>query len=135
PARADALQQVVDLVASRRRSENEHAVLGPDGSLRWQQWTDDVIVDETGRLVELQGIGRDVTERRRMVEALNQSNARNQALLRALPDMMFVQDTDGTYLDYPAPDPSLLLIPADRFLGKRMDDIMPPNLAARFHRA
>jgi PAS domain S-box-containing protein len=92
-------------------------------------------VDETGRLVELQGIGRDVTENRRTVEALNQSNARNQALLRALPDMMFVQAMDGTYLDYHAPDPSLLVMPADQFLGKRMDDIVPPDLARRCHQA
>jgi PAS domain S-box-containing protein len=134
-ARADAMHQVDTLVASRKRGEYEHAVLGPDGSLRWQHWTDDVVIDESGRLVELQGIGRDVTERRRILEALNQSNARNQALLRALPDMMFVQSIDGTYLDYHAPDPSLLLCPPEQFLGKRMDDILPPELSERFRQA
>ena len=46
----------------------EHQVLMPDGSTRWQEWTDRTIRLPHGA-VELQGIGRDVTDRKRAEEA------------------------------------------------------------------
>ncbi|HEX9736414.1 MAG TPA: sigma 54-interacting transcriptional regulator [Thermoanaerobaculia bacterium] len=44
-------------------STAQHRVLLPDGeSGGWQEWTDRAIFDAEGRLVELQSVGRDVTE-------------------------------------------------------------------------
>jgi PAS domain S-box-containing protein len=40
-----------------------HQVITPDGSLRWQEWTDRIITDEQGNFIEFQSAGRDVTER------------------------------------------------------------------------
>jgi PAS domain S-box-containing protein len=133
-ARPEALRHVANLIATRERAEDEHEVIGPDGNLLWQHWTDEVIVDDAGQVSELQALGRDVTEHHRMAEALTQSNARNEALLRALPDMMFVLSSDGTYLDCHAPDQAALLLPRDQLLGKTMDDVMPMELAAMFRR-
>jgi C4-dicarboxylate-specific signal transduction histidine kinase len=69
--------------------------------------------------------------RRRQVaeRALRRSEARSSAILRAMPDLMFVMSRDGVYLDYHAANSSALLVPADRFLGKRMQDVLPPDLA------
>jgi len=75
-------------------------------------------------------------ERRRRSEAAwRQSEARNLAMRRAMPDLMFLQSTDGVYIDYHARDSSQLLVPPAQFLGRNMRDIMPPELAARFARA
>jgi len=41
-----------------------------DGDIRWQEWIDRGIFDQRGELVEIQSIGRDVTERRRTEEAV-----------------------------------------------------------------
>ena len=43
----------------------ERQVTMPDGATRWQAWTTRAIVDEAGRVVEYQSIGRDVTERKK----------------------------------------------------------------------
>jgi C4-dicarboxylate-specific signal transduction histidine kinase len=61
--------------------------------------------------------------------ALRRSEARSSAIVRAMPDLMFVMSRDGVYLDYHAANSSALLVPAERFLGKRMQDILPPDLA------
>ncbi|HEY9225697.1 MAG TPA: PAS domain-containing protein, partial [Gemmatimonadaceae bacterium] len=61
-----------------------------------------------------------------------QSEARNNAILRAIPDIVFVQSRDGVYLDYSAKDRSVLLVPPSRFLGKNMREILPPALAETF---
>jgi C4-dicarboxylate-specific signal transduction histidine kinase len=50
------------LTATRQSVTYEHQVTGKGGHRAWQQWTDHVICDSAGRVVELQGIGRDITE-------------------------------------------------------------------------
>ena len=45
---------------------------------------------------------------------------------------MFVMSRDGVYLDYHARDPHALFVPPDQFLGKRMQDIFPPEMARLF---
>jgi PAS domain S-box-containing protein len=71
----------------------------------------------------------------RSQDALRQSEERNRAILRAIPDLMFVLSNEGVYLDYHATDPKSLLVPAETFLGKSTRDIMPPALADTFHEA
>jgi signal transduction histidine kinase len=49
-----------------------------------------------------------------------------------MPDLMFVQDRRGTFVDFHTRDPNLLYAPPETFLGKTIRDIMPPDLADRF---
>lgn len=70
----------------------------------------------------------------RAEEALHHSEAKNAAILRALPDLMFVQskDPDHRYLEYYARDRRDLLVTPEAFLGKRMKDVLPIDLARSF---
>jgi PAS domain S-box-containing protein len=52
----------------------EHRVIAPDGTTRWQRWTDRALLDEHGAVVEFQSIGRDITERKRAEEALQKAH-------------------------------------------------------------
>jgi PAS domain S-box-containing protein len=60
----------------------EHQILLPDGSVGWMEWHNTAILNEAGEVEELQGIGRDVTERRRATEALAESQQRLSHALR-----------------------------------------------------
>ncbi len=91
---------------------NEHPVLLTDGTIGWHHWINHPILDDRGRLIELQGVGRDITDRKRAEEAIVQLEARNSAILRAIPDLMFLLTKDGVYVDYYAPDESRLLLRA-----------------------
>jgi PAS domain S-box-containing protein len=70
--------------------------------------------------------------RRRAEGALQRTEARNAAILRTVPDLMFVLSLDGVYLDYHAPSPEALFVPPERFIGKHMRDVLPPDLAQAF---
>src|SRR5262245_54247171 len=63
---------------------------------------------------------------------LRESEARNKAFLRALPDLLFVLTRDGIYLDYSVKDETALLLSPAQFLGKNMRDTLPPPLADLF---
>jgi PAS domain S-box-containing protein len=67
-------------------------------------------------------------QRRRAGLAFQASEAKTRAMLQALPDFMFVQDRLGTYLDYYAPSAERLYVSADQFLGKRFQDVLPPEV-------
>ncbi len=76
---------------------------------------------------------RDFFERSKRAETdLKASEARNRALLDTIPDLMFLQDWNGVYLDYHVADPSVLLVSPEKFLGSRMEDVLPADLAAKF---
>lgn len=126
-----AKQQIESLVQSVGTITNEHEVIMPDGRIGWQQWVDHAIPGPDGKTAELQAIGRDITERKYAEQALLESNERNQAILRALPDLMFLQNKEGVYLDYYARDKSDLLVPPEAFLGKNISEVLPASLANR----
>ena len=51
----------------------EHRIIMPDGSIRWQRWSDRAIFDPSGRIVEYQSVGRDVSGQKKIEEALRQN--------------------------------------------------------------
>lgn len=77
--RTAALHHVRSLVDNPRVRTYEHEVLLPDGAIAWQQWVDHVVIGPDGQVAELQGIGRDITDRKRVEEALRH----NETALRA----------------------------------------------------
>lgn len=46
----------------------EHRIIMPEGDIRWQEWIDRGIYDQDGNLVEIQSVGRDITERKSIEE-------------------------------------------------------------------
>jgi PAS domain S-box-containing protein len=71
----------------------------------------------------------------RSQEALRQSEQRNRAILRAIPDWMFVLSSEGIFLDCHVKNPEDLLQPPEVFLGKSVHDVLPPWLADAHTRA
>ena len=53
----------------------EHQVILPSGEIRWHQWIDRAIFDESGQIVEYQAQGRDVTQLKQAEIALLELNA------------------------------------------------------------
>jgi PAS domain S-box-containing protein len=68
-------------------------------------------------------------ERRRAERSLLESENKTRAILRAMPDLMFVLDRNGVYLDYHAKGPGELYLPPEQFLGKKVRDVLPADAA------
>ena len=64
-----------------------------------------------------------------VIEERRRADEENQAILRAIPDMMFLLDNEGVYLDYYTRDAAMLLLPPQSFLGKRVREVLPAEIA------
>ncbi len=117
----------------------EHQVYVADGSLRWEQWVNRTILDEEGRVTELQGIGRDITERREMEQALQASEARYRAAFESAVTGMMLVSIDGYPLQLNRPMVEMLGYTEEEARGRSFADFtypddMEPNLSL-FRRA
>ena len=74
---------------------------------------------------------QDVTERKQAEAAIRQSEARNRALVDALPDLIFRIHRDGTYLDCKVERDDDSLLPPRELIGKTVYEVLPPDLAAQ----
>lgn len=62
------LETVSSLISKREAIHEEHEVLLPGGRAAWHHWENYPIVNQDGAVQEYQGIGQDITTRKRMEE-------------------------------------------------------------------
>jgi PAS domain S-box-containing protein len=76
----------------------EHRVVLPSGEVRYMQWANRALFDEQGNIIEFQGVGRDITERKQAEEALRESEELYRKLVEASPEAIAVVDLKGNVL-------------------------------------
>ena len=77
----------------------------------------------------------DITSVRDGQEQLHRSEARQRALLQAIPDLIFVNRRDGEYLEVHAADPRVLFTPQPEIPRRRPADVLPADVAERLMQA
>jgi PAS domain S-box-containing protein len=58
-----------------------------------------------------------------------------EAIVRAFPDLFFRLERDGTITHYHAGPGASLCVPPEQFLGRRTQDVLPPDVGALYERA
>jgi len=111
-------------ILNKRIHPSEYRIHTKSGEIRWVRSSSTPLYED-GRIIGIQGILSDITEQKIAEKALRESEQRNKALLNALPDLMFLLDENGAFIDYHAPDEDELLIKPESFLGKRADELVP----------
>ncbi|MEO5887156.1 MAG: ATP-binding protein, partial [Anaerolineales bacterium] len=71
-------------------------------------------------------------QRSRYEETIHMSEARNRAILSALPDLLIRIDTDGLILDYSANPDHPLYLHRDVITGKKLSEIWPADIVEKF---
>ncbi|KZD10292.1 ATP-binding protein [Oceanibaculum pacificum] len=106
----------------------EEVVTLPRGRLWWRIHLSPV-AGAPGQTVQLLGMVTDLTDSKRVEQALQQSERKNQALLEAMPDMVLRISRTGVLLDIEeGKDPVLSLAPI-RMMGRPVTETLPAAIA------
>ncbi|HEY9832246.1 MAG TPA: response regulator [Stenomitos sp.] len=103
-----------------------------DGSLLYILSRATHLKDAQGQVIRMVGTHTDVTDLVIAQEALRQSEERIRALLNAIPDLMFRQRVDGTYLDFKLKDGNLI-VPSETPIQAHVWDVAIPEAVKQRH--
>ncbi len=98
-----------------------------DGSLDWLNWEVRPWTTSQGEIGGIIIFSEVITQRKEAELALRQSEARNQAIVEAIPDLLLRIDADGYYRDYIPAKEQRELLSSDR-VGRHLSEVLPPYL-------
>ena len=124
--------------AALRRGEPVHAELvnyRRDGAAYWVEIDILPLRDAQGRISHRVSVQRDITERRQAQQRMLEAQAELQATLEAVPDLLFDMDIDGYFRGFHSPRHDLLYVPPEHFLGRTLEQVLPPDVAGTIRQA
>lgn len=105
----------------------EEPLLDPAGNRRWLSTTKVPLRDDRGRVTGLVGIGRDITERRRMEQALRESEERFRKIFEEGPLGMGILDQDFRFTQVNATLCDMLEYSASELVGHTPFEFTHPD--------
>ncbi|MDR3459623.1 MAG: PAS domain S-box protein [Verrucomicrobiae bacterium] len=78
----------------------ENRIYNDKGEVRWFQFINHGVFDPAGTLVEMQSVGQDITERRRVEIKLEETHRMLTAMCDSSTDAIFIKDVQGRYLTF-----------------------------------
>lgn len=100
-----------------------------DGSLRWILAKGEALRTTDGKPHRMAGSHSDITGRKEAQKAISEKKAYIESLLHAIPDLMFVLDHNGVFMDVKSGHLESLYLPREHFIGKPIAEVLPKGLA------
>jgi PAS domain S-box-containing protein len=96
--RSKLVDHIQRVCTARHGIEIENHVLMPNGERRWLAWTNWAVTDGDGRVTAIHSVGRDIEERVRAEQRLQESETRFRFLAENSSDVISLLARDGTRL-------------------------------------
>ncbi len=116
-------------VTARVPYEYEYRLITKAGDQKWVWERGQGIYDDAGCLQGLEGFITDITARKQAEEELRQVLATNQAILKAIPDLILRLSREGLYREVIPATEVPLACPTVDIVGNSLWDILPADLA------
>lgn len=116
-----------EVFKSGKVNVNEEYFTSSDGITHYIQTIKAMFVGSDGKEY-LVGTIRDLSERKKMEDALRQALEFNEGVISAIPDMLFEIAPDGTYVGIWAQNEDLLIQQRTTLLGKNFKEVLPPDV-------
>lgn len=130
PSEQDRIASYVEqLIREPKVTQYEYLEVFAEGDQIWWEWTDYPILDDEGKVVEIQTVGRNITEKKHVEEQNKTIESVNNLILNNVPDLIFFISDNGTYLDVRTKNADQLLLPKEKFIGRTISDVLPEEAA------
>jgi PAS domain S-box-containing protein len=116
---------IQDHLENRAPYNVEYLHLHTDGGYRWQKSTGQAIRNAKGENIKMVGSIRDITRKKAELEAVTQRDQIQNAILTAMPDLLFRTSPDGRILDYHASAQTTLYMKPEDFINKLVNEVLP----------
>ncbi len=114
--------------------QNVNENMRRNGERVWVAWTNRIVRDADGKVVEILSIGTDITERKRAEEARMASETRYRKLFECAPDGIVIANQQSYYLDANTSICRMLGYSLEEFIGLHASDILAPDEVPRIER-
>jgi len=101
-----------------------------DGSTIWTEVVMSFLRDKQGRLTGIQGVTRDITERKKAEEALRESEARYRELFENANDVIYTHDLAGNFTSINKAAERVTGYTRDEALRMNITEVLPPEQVA-----
>jgi len=124
----DAMKRVL---AGEPISSYENPIRGADGSEQFYIWNIDRVIDDKGEPCAIIAVGHDVTERRKMLEALEAAAAYTRSIIEASLDPLVTINQDGKVTDLNRATEQIVNLPREQIIGNDFSDYFTEPEKAR----
>ncbi len=122
-------KEVERALVEKGRWKGEMVARKKDGSTFNAQVSTNAVMDSSGKQIGIIASIIDITDRKRVEEALRESEERLRTTIDSMNDMVFLLDKDGIFIERHKPYGSSKLAENDLFIGKSFKDVLPKKVA------
>ena len=119
---------IQNAVKQKNQFDFEYQIMHKDGSIKYVWEKGEAVYNDKNEVMILEGFITDVSAQKKIALQLSDNYDKTKALMEANPDMMFIQDRNGIYIDWFANNPEKLFMPPEKFMGVNMKNILPPHV-------
>ena len=118
----------MDSMSKKQTSESEYRFVRPDGSIAWVIGQAIPELNSDNQIIGYIGTITDITDRKLAELNSHKAHQKMEAILEAIPDLLFEVGLDGRIYNYHTRRDDLLAMPAELFLGKKFSEVLPPDV-------
>ncbi len=122
-------EKLEEMIQTKQQVSLDMRLILADGKIKWVQ--NNVVPRFSGDImVGMSGVNIDITEKKLSEEKISYQNEWLNAIISAIPDLIFINDADGNYLEFFASDAEKLLIDRDKIIGANIRDVFDETMSS-----
>ncbi|MFA9190634.1 PAS domain S-box protein [Flavobacterium sp. FZUC8N2.13] len=123
-------KELKKIITEKVRGSLEYRFIKPDGSIVWVIGQAIPETNTENKIIGFIGTITDITERKEAEDKFIKTSKKMEAIIQAIPDMIFELNLEGIIFNYHSPNSELLLMPPSLFIRKKINEVLPPHAAA-----
>ena len=116
-------------IGTREKSLTVFRARDNEGNVHWIEDNSNPMLDESGAVIGIVGVMREISERKKAEEAIREREQFLNRLIEAISNPIFYKDTKGKFTGCNAAYEKFIGLSKDQILGKTVFDIASDDLA------